>query len=334
MNRNRLGIVCQVVAVLTIACSMIPRAKLFYFENGHWLKRSQTDVVNWDYLILRSWCVIAVGVLAGAILFWLGSRLKTNSAGISASPASRFSAKRLVIIFGMIFIGTLLVISLPNVAGLLCQLDRSDRQIVPPPAHHLTAVEAQTNLAKAIARINVRVRPSEFNEEQMAEFRTNFDRKYRPAVSNWCNAYKGHLPFSLAALTADKFVERLGRGESFYTYTFMVDGVTVCVTDENGSARMFYLNAPQTQQLMGLPKGSSPFQESPIPKNEIKKMLKLDSGADFADGDINIIPSGFSSALNGGAYVSIGGDPNNSATWKYTLVFGSDGKLAYYLKGR
>jgi hypothetical protein len=31
--------------------------------------------------------------------------------------------------------------------------------------------------------------------------------------------------------------------------------------------------------------------------------------------------------------VHVGGDPNNAASWKYDMVFGADGKLAYYLKG-
>jgi hypothetical protein len=83
---------------------------------------------------------------------------------------------------------------------------------------------------------------------------------------------------------------------------------------------------------MGLPKGTAPTAATPVAANEVAQMLKADSGKDFNESDIHITPSGYSSALNGGAYVNIGGDPDNAATWEYTLVFGPDGKLAYYLK--
>ena len=47
-----------------------------------------------------------------------------------------------------------------------------------------------------------------------------------------------------------------------------------------------------------------------------------------------VTPTAFSGTMNGGAEVSGGGDPINSASWKFTLVLGADGKLAYYLRSR
>ena len=33
-----------------------------------------------------------------------------------------------------------------------------------------------------------------------------------------------------------------------------------------------------------------------------------------------------------GTIVNVGGNPDNAASWEYDMVFGSGGKLAYYLK--
>jgi hypothetical protein len=54
---------------------------------------------------------------------------------------------------------------------------------------------------------------------------------------------------------------------------------------------------------------------------------------DFPPAEIRIIPTAFSSSMNGGVHVNVGGDPNNAASWKYTLVFDPDGKLSYYCRG-
>jgi hypothetical protein len=76
------------------------------------------------------------------------------------------------------------------------------------------------------------------------------------------------------------------------------------------------------------------MSDLPVSKEKLMQMLNSDSEAGFKPEDVRVIPSGFSSGLSGGAYVEVGGDPNNCLTWKYTLIFGADGKLAYYLKGR
>ena len=62
-------------------------------------------------------------------------------------------------------------------------------------------------------------------------------------------------------------------------------------------------------------------------------MLNLDSGTNFPPAEIRVVPTAFSSAMNGGAHVNVGGDPINSASWNFTMVFGLDGNLNYYLRG-
>jgi hypothetical protein len=146
-------------------------------------------------------------------------------------------------------------------------------------------------------------------------------------------ARKSEKPGFLEAPSSN-LVERLGQDEQFFVYTFILDGITLCVRDDYGAAQVFYLNAPQSKMLMGLPNGTAPTTATPVSAIEVSQMVKGVSGTDFTLSDIQITPAGYSSAMDGGAYVSIGGDPDNAATWKYTLVFGSDGKLAYYLKGR
>ena len=79
--------------------------------------------------------------------------------------------------------------------------------------------------------------------------------------------------------------------------------------------------------------GEAPIIATPVDKNQLVEMLGTDSGEQFRANDVRLIPSALSGALNGGALVHVGGDPNNAASWEYDLVFGADGKLAYYLKG-
>ena len=115
-------------------------------------------------------------------------------------------------------------------------------------------------------------------------------------------------------------------------YMFVFDGITLGIAEVNGSAHVSYMNTPQAKKLMALP-DAPPTTDLSATRNEITKMLTADSGIDFPPAEIRIIPTAFSSALNGGFHVNVGGDPNNVASWKYTLVFGTDGNLNYYCKG-
>ena len=137
-------------------------------------------------------------------------------------------------------------------------------------------------------------------------------------------------------MTLDGFVERIGTRAAYREYIFVVNGITLGIQDSKCVARVDYLNAPkQTGKMTVLPNGSeAPISTTPVAKDELVKMLSAEGGAQFKPNDIRLIPSGYSGALNGGAIVNVGGDPNNAASWKYDLVFDADGKLAYYLKGK
>lgn len=63
------------------------------------------------------------------------------------------------------------------------------------------------------------------------------------------------------------------------------------------------------------------------------KTLFAEGGNQFSPNEIRLIPNRYSGALNGSAFVNVGGDPNNAASWKYDMIFDADGKLVYYLKG-
>jgi hypothetical protein len=94
-----------------------------------------------------------------------------------------------------------------------------------------------------------------------------------------------------------------------------------------------YLNSPASKKLMQLPHGERPDPKSPVAREDLAKMLKADSGTDFAPAEMRVTPTAFSSAMNGGVHVSVGGDPVNIASWRFTMVFGPDAMLTYYMRG-
>ena len=172
------------------------------------------------------------------------------------------------------------------------------------------------------------------SDQDKRAFQKLFLTELKPAISNWSNAYLGHLPFNPEMLCADKLVERFGRNAAFYDYTFVIDGITLAVGDKNGIAKVDYLNdSKQTPKLMAIPQGQQPVIDYPVSRPEVIQMVNKDSGMNFSDADMRMIQSGVSSAMNGGVHVEVGGDPENCASWNYTLVFGSDGNLVYYCKG-
>lgn len=178
-------------------------------------------------------------------------------------------------------------------------------------------------------------RASEFNADQKAEFMANFQGKYKPAIIKWCSAFNGHVPFAPDEVTAEKLVERIGINSAYSEYVFVVDGITLGVQDTKGTVQVDYLNAPQqTRKMAVLPDGTqAPIVTMPVTREEIVKMLDAVSGTQFRAQEIRMTPSGLSGSLNGGALANVGGNPENGASWKYDMVFGPDGKLAYYLKG-
>jgi hypothetical protein len=197
-----------------------------------------------------------------------------------------------------------------------------------PPASNSTNQLAQFQKLKR--------RSATLNAAEKEQFLANFNARYKPAIDNWCQAFANRVPFDPTAIGPDQFVERVGIDPAQYSeYVFVVDGVTLGVEDSKGVAKVDYLNAPQqTKKLSMPPDGShSPSTLPPLNAQDVAQMLKADSGVGYPPSQIRIIPSGLSGALDGGAFVNVGGDPNRGATWKYDMVFGPDGKLAYFLRG-
>jgi hypothetical protein len=180
----------------------------------------------------------------------------------------------------------------------------------------------------------IRVFMSQLTPAERAEFATNFVQRYKPAIAKWAKAFAGHLPLDPDAITADTANSRVGLNPAYYQYIFVVNGVTIGVSDTKGTAQVAYLNArEQTQKLAALPDGSQPpITAAPLSAQEIARMLEADSGEHFAANEIRTSPSGMAGNLNGGMFAAVGGDPDNAASWKYNLVFGPDGNLAYYAR--
>jgi hypothetical protein len=181
----------------------------------------------------------------------------------------------------------------------------------------------------------VKSRANEFSDSEKSDFKENFEKKYRPAILKWCDVYHGHIPIAAGDITADKLAERVGIGGDYNEYIFVVNGVTLGVCDSKAEVTVDYLNVrSETQKMNTLPNGSQvPNLTSPVNQRDILAMVQSDIGKEFNTKDVQTIPTGISGALNGGAMVEVGGDPNNFASWRLNMVFGADGRLAYYLKG-
>lgn len=196
-----------------------------------------------------------------------------------------------------------------------------------------TSPDPRSNLM-AVAR-NFGVRKAVLNAEEKADLEQKFSAHIRPAVERWCKAYEGHTPIQSDQVTLDKFRETIGRNASFTIYTFVVDGVTLCIQDRDGKWKVNYLNSPQeTKKLAALPAGTAPNLQLPVDRTEVIRMVGLDSGTQFKPNEVFLRPAGTGSSLNGGALVDIGprgGDPNNGLC-KLSLVFDAEGKLAYYCR--
>jgi hypothetical protein len=215
---------------------------------------------------------------------------------------------------------------------------RSAATAIQTPSQPISAPVAlapATALTANPPRSRVKHRASEFTADQEAEFMANFEGKYKPAIAKWCNVFNGHVPFTQDEVTAEKLVERIGIDSAYSEYIFVVDGITLGVQDTKNTVQVDYLNDPeQTKKMATLPDGThAPTVDMLVTREEIVKMLDELSGTQIRAQDIRMTPSGLSGSLNGGVLANLGGDPENGASWKYDMVFGPDGKLAYYLRG-
>ncbi len=181
----------------------------------------------------------------------------------------------------------------------------------------------------------IKKRASQLPEGEMMEFRTNFVSKYKPAILRWIQAYEGRVPFPADAVVPERFVERVGLNSSYYEYVFVLDGITLGVGDANGKVQVRYLNVAEvTAQMTAIPSNSVPPKlDSPVSREALHRMIKADSGLVWREADIKVIPTGISGAMNGGANVIVGGDIDDFVSWKYNIVFDSEGRMVYYLKG-
>jgi len=201
-----------------------------------------------------------------------------------------------------------------------------------PTEHRVVGVD-NTNRHTLGRRTRAQVAPAEFDDTERRAFQDNFEKKYKPAIQRWAATYQGHVPFDPRAVSAQHCISRVGVNSDYYSYMFLIDGVTLGVEDRNGSVRLDYVGTTGTKKMMMMPTGAQPVLEPPVAKQDIISMVRADLGPIGANDEIRIIPSGLSSALNGGAIVCVGGDPNNFASWKINIVFKPDGQLAYYLLG-
>ena len=150
-------------------------------------------------------------------------------------------------------------------------------------------------LSNSTHHIKVKTRYSEFTEAEKAEFQANFEKRYKPALSNWCNAYGNHVPFSQSSVIPDKLAERIGMNAAYHEYVFVVDGITLGIQDTKGIARVDYLNDPtQTKKMAMQPDGTAPLIVSPVPRGDVMTMLAVDSGNQFPSDQVRLVPSGFS----------------------------------------
>jgi hypothetical protein len=171
------------------------------------------------------------------------------------------------------------------------------------------------------------------SEAERDQLKEKLNAEFRPALDRWCSAYAGHVPFRPDALSPQDLRDKVGRGDYYHCYVFVLNGMTIGMEERNGAAQVAYLNTPETKKLIDLPQGQAPDVREPITAEEVASMVKQDSGKDFPRNEIRIVPTAVSSSMQGGAHVMVGGDPSNPVTWNYTLTFGPDKMLTYYLKG-
>jgi hypothetical protein len=201
-----------------------------------------------------------------------------------------------------------------------------------PASRPETAALETTTPVRKKSRTQLRTRASDFTTDEKLSLEATFKEKLRPAIEKWSRLYAGHVPFRVEEVTLDKFVERLGKDPSFYSYTFVLSGTTLCVDDYNSSVFFSYLWAPAARQLTELPTNAPPPASMSVATDEIMRLLKADLGTELDGNEISIKPTGTSGAMNGGVMVDVG--KNLNAQYQplpvCTMVFGPDGNLACY----
>lgn len=223
------------------------------------------------------------------------------------------------------------ILTVAGCFGLIALLYVSGRN-KPLSRQPIISARSEAPEHRTSTRVVTRKSLTSLDGEDLKAFKKRFDEKLLPAFKTWSSVYGSHLPFAADDLTYDKFVGQVGRGDS-QIYNFMLNGITISLSDTKRGTRIMYLSAPSSEKLTELPRGEQPDISTPVNRAEVASLLKADSGVDFRPEQIRITPTAFSSSLTGGAQVTVGGDPLNAASWDFTIVFQPDGKLAYYLRG-
>jgi hypothetical protein len=78
------------------------------------------------------------------------------------------------------------------------------------PIASATVVAPTNLLPPKSTHPKVKTRASEFNADEQKSFAANFEKRYKPAISNWCKAFGGHVPLKPADVNTNRFVERVG----------------------------------------------------------------------------------------------------------------------------
>jgi hypothetical protein len=177
------------------------------------------------------------------------------------------------------------------------------------------------------------VRAGDLSAAEKEALAKKFREKFRPAMERWSKAYGDRLPIQPDDVTLDKFVERLGDS----LYTFVLGDFTLTFDESKDSAKVSYLASRKAMlQLNNSPTGEVPKTDLPVTREEIARMVQADTGVGFKPNEILMTPTGTAFAMNGGANIRIGPPktalPAVSGPDKLDLVFGPDGKLAYYLR--
>ncbi|SPE57237.1 hypothetical protein SBV1_270036 [Verrucomicrobia bacterium] len=170
--------------------------------------------------------------------------------------------------------------------------------------------------------------------EEKANFGIIFTQKIKPAAERWCSVYAGHTPFKPEDITVDKFKEWIFPGQPGEGYAFVVSGTTVTFDNESGKVVLDYILAPAVARLLQLPESAPPPQQGSVSIGEVLRLLKADSGRDFAPDEVRLIPTGLSTSMNGGVQIFAGKDVRGIyglENAEYSLIFDSDGNLTEYL---
>ena len=185
---------------------------------------------------------------------------------------------------------------------------------------------------------------TELSDVERLEMTNLFVTELKPAVEKWASVYGEHVPFDLADLTMDKFVERIGRDSKIYhSYTFVVGDITLGIAQQNGNTQVQYLASKSglaVMQTMPTP-GTTPDLSMPVTVSQVLALADADSGQQIPANLVRLIPSAESGSLTGGVIADVGsaiknamGIPISKAGAGFNYVFAKDGTLAFYLRAK